>query len=181
LEQLQRNDLRSRGLVITQLLLREDLTEQMTPVQANIIRDVLQNQTMDPQHRDFLLRTTLRLPGDLTQPWLAEEFRRIIILHGSQYDLSSFVPGLVRTAARGLQQTGAAADIDLLDMLLYSNNPGVSKAALAAMDHIDRASAIERAERAMDRKWIHSETAYAIQRYLGQARAATSDDAPGSG
>ena len=84
--------------------------------------------------------------------------RKIIIEHGTQYDLRSFVPALVRTAARGLQQTGAPSDIGLLSNLLYSNNPGVAIAALETMDHIDPGATVVKAEQAMERGWIHSET-----------------------
>ena len=168
LAQIQREDFRSRGLVISELYLRPDLTEQMNQSQAEALKAILQAQALDPQHRDYLLRSALRLPQDLTSPWLGEEFRKIIIEHGAQYDLSSFVPGLVRTAARGLQQTGAPSDIDLLSILLYSNNPGVSKAALATMNHIDPGATVVKAEQAIERDWIHDETRQALKRYLGQ-------------
>jgi len=168
LAQLQREDFRSRGLVISELYLRPDLTEQMDKSQGEKLQAVLQTQALDPQHRDFLLRSTLRLPQNLTSPWLGEAFRKIIIEHGTQYDLSSFVPGLVRTAARGLQQTGAPSDIDLLSILLYSNNPGVSKAALAAMNHIDPEATVVKAKQAIERGWIHGETQRELNRYLSQ-------------
>jgi hypothetical protein len=138
----------------------------MNTSQADVLKSILQAQAIDPQHRDLILRTASRLPQDLTSPWLGEEFRKIIIEHGTQYDLSSFVPGLVRTAARGLQQAGEKTDIELLSTLLYSNNPGVSKAALAAMDHLDPGAAVVKAEQAIGRGWIHNETRFALERYL---------------
>ena len=168
LAQLQREDFRSRGLVISELYLRPDLTEQIDKSQGEKLQAVLQTQALDPQHRDFLLRSALRLPQDLTSPWLGEEFRKIIIEHGTQYDLASFIPGLVRTAARGLQQTGAPSDIDLLSILLYSNNPGVSKAALATMNHIDPEATVVKAKQATERGWIHGETQRELNRYLSQ-------------
>jgi len=166
--QLQREDFRSRGLVISELYLRPDLTESMGPAQSEVLKTVLQKQVLDPQHRDFIIRSALRLPQDLTSPWLGEELRKIIIQHGTQYDLSSFVPGLVRTAARGLSQAGGPADINLLSMLLYSNNPGVSKAALSTMDHFDPEATMEKAELAIERDWIHGETRRELKRYLNQ-------------
>jgi len=169
LAQMLREDYRSRGLVITELLLREDLTEIMSESQAEVLKAVFQTPTLDPQHRDFLLRTASRLPQDLTAPWLGEEARRTIIQHGTQYDLRSFVPSLVLTAAETLAQSGEPADVPLLDILLYSNNPGVSKAALATMTHLDPEAARSLAEQAMKRGWIHSETRHAIDRYLRQA------------
>lgn len=168
LTQMQRGDHRSRGLVIAELYLRPDLTQIIGPPQVAILRQVLQDPALDPQQRDLLLRSALSLARDLTSPWLAEEFRRIIILHGTQYDLASFIPGLVRTAARGLQQVGQPADLELLSMLLYANNPGVAKAALAAMDHFDPQAAKAKARQALDRGWGHSETRLALQRYLAQ-------------
>ena len=171
LAQMQRQDFRSRGLVISELYLRPDLIEAMQPAQAELLKNVLQKQELDPQHRDFVCRSALLLPADMTTPWLAEELRKTIILHGSQYDLASFVPGLVRTAARGLKQTGEASDIDLLSMLLYSNNPGVSEAALESMGHLDAGATLVKAEQAIGRGWIHSETWSDLQRYISQAKS----------
>jgi hypothetical protein len=170
LAQLQREDSRSRALVISELYLRPDLTEAMNPAQVDALKAVLQKQALDPQHRDFLLRSTLRLPQDLTSPWLAEELRKTIIENGTQYDLASFVPALVRTAARGLSQVGGRADIDLLSNLLYANNPGVAIAALETMDHIDTGATIAKAEQAIERDWTHGETRQALVRYLSRAQ-----------
>ena len=102
---------------------------------------------------------------------LAEVFRKIIIEHGTQYDLRSFVPALVRTAARGLQQTGEPSDIDLLSILLYSNNPGVSLAAVDAMIQIDPGATVAKAEQAVERGWIDGDTRRALVRFLSRAQA----------
>ena len=171
LAQMQRADARSRGLVIAELWLRKDLTEQMNPRQIAIIKDVLQTEDLEPQHRDYLLQSAYRLPAEQTAPWLGEELRKIIIQNGTQYDLRSFVPALVITAAEGLRHAGSPSDIALLSILLYSNNPGVSKAALATMDYFDPKAAKAKAEQAMARGWIHSETRHALDRYLRSAGA----------
>lgn len=168
LAQMQREDYRSRGLVISQLYLRPDLTEKMNPSQVEELKKVVQLQELDPQHRDFLLRSALRLPPDQTAPWLAEALRRIIVFRGTQYDLRSFVPSLVRTAARGLGQAGEQTDIDLLSTLLYANNPGVSKAALQSMDDLDSKATRLKVEQAMGRDWVHKETRNYLEGYLRQ-------------
>jgi hypothetical protein len=163
---LQREDPRSQGLAATELMLRPDLLENMSSAQAGRLQQALDTREMAPLHRDYLLRAVLEIAPELTSPWLAEQFRRVIISYGNQYDLASFVPGLVRTAARGLQQTGEPTDVALLDLLLYSNNPGVAKAALSSMDSLDRQAAVGRAQLALERGWIHAESRMAIQRYL---------------
>ena len=170
LTQMQREDFRSRSLMISELYLRSDLTEQMQQSHAGTLKAILQNEPLDAQQRDFIIRSVRRLPQNLTSPWLAEELRKIIILHGTQYDLRSFVPGLVRTAARGLSESGEPADIDLLSLLLYANNPGVSKAALTTMIRLDSVATVEKAQQAIERGWIHSETRMALTGFLGQAK-----------
>lgn len=172
LAQMQREDYRSRSLVILELYLRPDLTEQMEQSHTEELKAVLQKQNLDPKHRDFIIRSAVRLPQDLTSPWLAEELRKIIIQHGTQYDLSSFVPALVRTAARGLSESGGPADIELLSLLLYANNPGVSKAALATMNGLDSAATIEKAQQALERGWIDIETRRALTGFLNQTQSA---------
>jgi hypothetical protein len=170
LTQLARDDSHARGLVAAELYLRKDLMEQLSPAQADQLKTLFELTDLSPQHRELLIRAALNAPQERTEPWLAEELRRVIILHGTQYDLSSFVPALVRTAARGLQQTGNAGDIGLLTPLLYSNNPGVAKAAMAAMNAHDPAAAAAQARQALERGWIHSETRRALSVFLQGGR-----------
>jgi hypothetical protein len=166
LTQMQREDYRSRGLVIAELYLRKDLTEKMNADQAALLREVLQKNDLDPQHRDLLYQAALRVDRSLTTPWLAEDMRKTIKQHGTEYDLRSFVPSLVVSAAGGLQQLGDKGDIELLVTLLYANNPGVSRAALAAINHFDPAVAKARAEEALKKGGIHDETRNVLTRYL---------------
>jgi len=169
LAQMQRDDYRSRDLVVGQLVLKRELSKQMNRSQVEKLKQVLQTPELSAQHRDYLLQSAQRLPEELHSPWLAEEFRRVIILQGTQYDLNSFVPGLVKTSAKGLGQVGEHNDIELLSILLYANNPGVSKAALASMDHFDPRVATANAEQAISRDWVHSQTRRALENYLKQS------------
>ena len=166
LTQMRREDHRSRGLVITELYLRKDLTEKINADQAKVLQEILQAKDLDYQHRHLLYDTAVRIDPALTSPWLAEDMRKTISQHGTEYDLRSFVPSLVISAAEGLQQLGNAGDIELLNTLLYANNPGVSKAALAAIDHFDSQAAAARAEQALKSGEIHPETRQAMTRYL---------------
>lgn len=166
LTQMRREDYRSRGLVIAELYLRKDLTERIDRDQADILREVLQEKELADQHRDLLYQSALRVDRELTTPWLAEDMRRTIDQHGVEYDLRSFVPSLMISAAEGLQQVGDAGDIERLGRLLYANNPGVSKAALAAIEHMDPEAARARAEEALQKGGIHAETGNVLRRYL---------------
>jgi hypothetical protein len=143
----------------------------MNRPQAHRLKQVLQTPEFSAQHRDYLLQSALRLPEELRSPWLGEEYRRVIILHGTQYDLNSFVPGLVKNSAKGLGRVGEQSDIELLSMLLYANNPGVAKAALASMDQFDPQAAAAKAEQAVNRGWVHSQTRRALEKYLEQSPA----------
>jgi len=169
LEQMKSDDYRSRDLVVGELFLKAELSKHMSRSQVEKLKSILQLPGLSAQHRDYILQSALRLPGELHSPWLGEEFRRVIILYGTQYDLNSFVPGLVKTSAKGLGQVGEQNDIELLGILLYSNNPGVSKAALASMDHFDPQAAAAKAEQAISRGWVHSQTRSALENYLKQS------------
>jgi hypothetical protein len=166
LGQMLREDERGRGLVITELLLRQDLSEGMQAAHAEKLKEALPTVQRNPQHHDLLLRAAFNMAPELSTPWLGEELRRIIIWYGTQYDLYSFVPTLVRTAATGLKAAGDPSDVALLSLLLYANHPGVSKAALASMVHLDSAATVEQAEQALARGWIHSETRNALTQFL---------------
>ena len=170
LTQMRRPDYRTRGLVIAELYLRKDLTEKMNADQAKALQEVLQSKELDYQHRQLLYDTAVRIDPALTSPWLADDMRMTIKQQGAQYDLRTFVPSMVISAAEGLQQLGGAGDIELLSTLLYSNNPGVSKAALAAIDHFDPEAAAARAQEAMKGDEIHSETRRVMTRYLATGK-----------
>jgi hypothetical protein len=176
LTQMERPDFLSRALMIMQLYLRPDLVQGIDQSQIGQLKKVIHQGSLDPQQLDFLLRTATALPGDLTSPWLEEEFRRIIIFYGTQYDLTSFIPSLARTAVRGLQQTGGQVDFELLNNLLYSNNPGVAESALIAMSQIDDKATVAKAQLAIERNWIHNETGRVIERYLLNAQAQNEAD-----
>lgn len=169
LTQLQRPDSRSRSLVISELYLRPDLTENFGKPQAAILKSVIEAHSLTAQQQDVLLRSASRLPQELTAPWLAEEYRRIISKNGAQYDLGSFVPALVRTAARGLQQNGTPADVELLGTLLYSNNPGVAKAALNSMSQLDHRATVSAVEKALTQGEVHGDTRTAMESLLRQS------------
>lgn len=166
LAQVRKEDPASRDLAVGQLMLDAELGEQMSASQASTLREVLASDQLLVQHRDYLLQVAQRIQGDQTREWLAEEFRKSIIWHGTQYDLSSFVPALMVTSARGLQEYGEKADVALLGPLLYSNNPGVAKAALGAMDQLDAEQASVRVNKALERGWLSDTSRRALQRYL---------------
>jgi hypothetical protein len=169
LELIPRADRRARGLAIEELFLRRDLTGRMDAAGADKLRAALQTAELDPRHHDWLLQAASRVPPDLTAPWLGEELRRIIITNGTQYDPHTFIPTLVRTAAEGLKTAGNASDVELLSLLLYASNPGVAKAALATMTHLDKSGATRKAEQALARGWILDETRRVLTRFLEDA------------
>ncbi|NNK38710.1 MAG: hypothetical protein HKP03_09530 [Xanthomonadales bacterium] len=166
LAQMKREDVRSRDLVVAQLFLKPELSGQMSRAQADTLRQVLNMPGLSAQHRDNLLQSALRMNEELRTPWLAEEYRRVIILHGARHDLNSFVPGLVKNSAKGLGQIGEPADVELLSILLYANNPGVARVALRSMDRLDRAAAVARAEQAVERGWVAKQTRRELEKYL---------------
>ena len=170
LTQMQRPDHRTRGLVIAELYLRKDLTEKVSGDQARVLQEVLQSTDLDDQHRQLLYETAVRIDPALTSPWLAENMRMTVRQHGAQYDLRTFVPSLIIAAAEGLQELGSADDIDLLSPLLYSNNPGVAKAALAAIAHFDPKAAAAKSEQALKDGGIHSDTRQVMTRYLATGK-----------
>jgi len=170
LAQMRYEDQRGRDLVSAELLLRPDLSEEMNQLRVEKLKTVLKDTTLLPQHRNFLLQSALRLPLKLRSPWLREEFRRNITRWGTEYDLGSSVPGLIKTSAQGLRQTGGPDDIELLSSLFYANNPGVAKAALETMQHIDPGETAVMVKQALDQNGIHNETRRALEAYLKQTQ-----------
>lgn len=161
------DDPNSEDLAAAQFLLKPKLTGNINSSQVEGFQKVLDRPALGAQNRNFLLQSALRMPADLSSPWLAEEYRKVIIFNGTQYDLLSHVPGLVMNSVRGLGVVGERQDIGLLNVLLYANHPGVAEAALKSMDKFDPEATRIAAERALDRGWIIKTTRLTLDRYLG--------------
>ena len=76
------------------------------------------------------------------------------------------MPGLVRTALTGLAQAGNRNDVRRVSAHLKSNAPGVAKAALAALDTLDREAAVAAVNSALENDAMHRETKRAFEAYL---------------
>ena len=81
-------------------------------------------------------------------------------------DLGSSVPALLVIAARALAKTGAAGDLELLEKHFVSNNSGVTKAALKAMDSLDSVATAQAVTRALEQGGLHTESRRALEAYL---------------
>lgn len=164
--QLERPDAFSLRFVAAELLFRPELQELVGAKEARVVRERLRTLESDPFSRDLLLQAASTFSGVEDEGWLAEESRRVLSSYGTELDLSSAVPSLLVTAAKALAKTGTAADVPLLERHLFSNNPGVAKASLSAMDVLDRAVAVAAVKKALGKDGLHAESRRALEAYL---------------
>lgn len=164
--QLEHPQVFSLRFVATELLFRPQLQDLVGPREVRVIRERLGALESDPLSRDLLLQAASTFPRVEGGGWLAEESRRVLSSYATELDLSSGVPSLLVTAAKALAKTGTAADLPLLENHLFSNNPGVAKASLKAMDALDRAAAVVAAKKALGQDGLHAESRRALEAYL---------------
>ena len=85
-----------------------------------------------------------------------------------ELDLISPHVSLLRTALQVLKVRGSAPDVEIIRPLLYSNSPGVAKAALAALDALDPGAAVAEGRKAIAGSNLHPETRRVLDVYLRQ-------------
>jgi hypothetical protein len=169
LAQMARPDHASRTLVILEFYLRPALHALINEADAKTVRQTIADTGLDTELRSFLLEAALHFPASAKATWLADAYRDVIASSGAQYDLASHVPGLVRTAVRGLRVVGDATDVQRLAPLLLSNAPAVATAALETMDALDPGGTPEIVRNALEESvWddsVNPEVRRALQSY----------------
>lgn len=176
LSQVQRSDLTSRRFVLAELVLRPDLLDSLTDPDLAILRTTLESGQLDPLSHDYLLRALRPLGRSDVLPWLARACRAVLHTYPTDLDLASYVPSLVKLAAQMLGEQGAASDVPLLNKHLYSNNPGVGKAALKAMTILDENQTRIVARKALEKGDLQPDVDRALRRLLEPP--ATPEDLP---
>ncbi|MBI2382038.1 MAG: hypothetical protein HYV16_14890 [Gammaproteobacteria bacterium] len=163
---LATDDETARILAAEELLLRPALLGSLDEPQFARLQTLAGEKSHSFLVRDLLWQACLQLPEARRGAWLAELGREFIATQGHRYDLASRQPSTMISAIKFLGAHVQAADRERLRQLVYSNAPGVAKAALAALDQLDREAT---------RQWlaglpadadIHKETRSAMASYL---------------
>jgi len=163
-------DFRARELAIFELYLRPDLQNAMSADNAR--RYAAVTSDADARLKNFLLEGAKNFPEKRRSPWLEREFRGVIAAHGNVLDLNSDIPLLVKNSLLGLRDGGTEQDLDMIARHLYSNAPGVARAALAAMNDIDPRQAFALAQKALETDDIHEVTRRELTRYVNERTGA---------
>lgn len=166
LAQLERPDARTRRFVIAELYLRPELFHRLEEGDLHAIRAAMTSEDIDTESRSFLLESAGRFPQPLRGPWLAAVARDIVSAAGTELDLDSTVPLLIKTALQVLAPVAVATDVPELAKHLGSNSPGVAKAALAALRLVDPEAAATRGREVLSEAALHPTTRRAIESFL---------------
>ena len=130
-----KTDVRARELAVFELHLRPDLQSVISSDNAKRYAAVA--SAADVRLKNFLLEGAALFPEESRADWLTREWREAVQSYGTELDLNSFVPLLIKNALLNLREAGTASDSEMIAKHLYSNAPGVAKAALNALDAID--------------------------------------------
>ena len=158
-------DARVREISIIELYLRRDLQSEISARNAKRYARLVKQA--GPRLKNFLLQGAKHFPEERRASWLVKEFRTVVNEYGTELELNSFVPVMVKNCLHGLVTEGTVGDLETIDRHLYSNAPGVAKAALTALDAIDPQQALVRARRALDAEdSVHLVTRRALTNYI---------------
>ena len=159
-----KGDERARELAIFELYLRDDLQGAISGDNAKRYAAIA--MSADPRLKNFLLQGAGNFPEERRTPWLRSEFRKEVAAYGTELELNSDIPLLIKNSLLGLREEGTADDLEIIGKHLYSNAPGVAEAALKALDAIDPLQALARAEQAVQTEKIHLVTRRALTTYI---------------
>lgn len=178
IEQLASSDISSRRFVLAELAIDAELRALVGDSELEVLRGTLASGELEPMAHDYLLRAARPMIENWGGAWLAADCRKVAEDNGPDLDLNSLVPSLLVTALDTLGETGVAADAPLARRYIESNNPGVGKAAFAAMLALDRESAIALAPSLVADESLHLD----VRRFVHQesAVAPSADTAAGS-
>lgn len=166
--QLESPDPASRRLVLAELALRPELAEAIEASDLAVFRRLLESGELAPVAADYLLRALRPSIGSGELEWLRPVCLDIVGSHDRHLDLGSLVPALLETALEVLAEVGKAGDAERLVEHLYSNNPGVGREALGAIEALDAELAVRSAAEALETGGVHGDVAREISRLLSR-------------
>ena len=167
---LSSDDPRTRAFAALELRHRPEWLALMSSADARAVRATIADTGVAPEVRHYLLETARELPAGLTGSWLVKEGRSILRSVDPQLDLTSSFPLLAINAIGVVEEGGGKADGAVVSPFLGSNNPGVVKAALKALDRLDPALARQRAGKVLERGGLHAESRRVLGEYLEPAQ-----------
>ncbi len=167
-------DLQSRRIAAFELSLHGDWMAEANEKNVTHLRRLMNQSSITAEANEMLIQSAKGLPEPLYQDWFRSYLLSVLQNNPSPYDLGSFTPLLVRNSILTLKDLSLnqKSDWDLLMPFLYSNAPGVSKAAISALDAID-ASRFKKDSIALladsnKVERLHTETKRALEAHLRQ-------------
>lgn len=163
-DQLQRPDRQSRRLVLTELVLVDEVRELVGERELEVLKSVLAGGSLEPMAHEYLLRAARPMLEKWGSDWLAVNCREVVGAHGTDLDLRSMIPSLLETSLELLGEVGVPGDAELASRHVASNNPGVGRAAFSAVVALDRELAARVAAEAAEES-LHPDTLQAIRSF----------------
>ena len=163
---LASDDVFAQRFAALELYGREDLRLAASDQDRARWSKLLHAGATETQAQDFLYRAALRLPPDSDRAWIANGARDVLNLNELPVDFRSSLPALLTTALDALAKTGNTTDTAQLAPLLRADHPGIAKAALSAMDALDRPTTLTLANQLLLTGANGSELRRALQAYV---------------
>ena len=156
----------NRGLALLEFNIRNDLYPQLSDKHLKTLAKIGSKRDLSDQQQELLLSSTSRFPKSFDGHWVAKTCRLTIKDYGSQYDLVTYRPLLVRSCTQLLARYGNEQDIELLSSLIDSNNPSVAKYAFNTIASFDVNKAAIIAKANVELSSVHIETRSVLASFL---------------
>lgn len=172
LKLLESDDLQTRRLAAFELSMHRDWVRLADEKHTNSLRKQLNNQSIPDELTEMLIQAATGLPEDKYNNWFKAYLINNIKNNPSPYDLVTYTPLLVRSSVKTLYDLSLLTEDDWssIEPLLFSNAPGVAKAAIRTLEKLNtdrlhkETEAIFAANDKVDK--LHTETQRVLKAFL---------------
>lgn len=173
------DDLQSHRLAAFELSMHRDWMQEANADNAEHLQRLIKSERLSAETNEMLIQAARGLPQQLYQDWFRDYLLGVLNANPptQPYELASFTPLLVRSSLLTMKDLSLASESDWDNMtpFLYSNAPGVAKAALSLLDDLD-AERFRKESQALladnDKSaLLHTETRRALEAHLRQTAA----------
>lgn len=135
------DDTRTVGLMVEELLLRDDLIEAAQDSHIQTILLQLDKLSLPVKFENMLLETAYKYAtSQIYQEKLHKILRKILEQQTPEFDLASHNAALVINTLKGMRKLGSKQDIKLIAKFLPTNSPPVFDSVIKTIKALDQAS-----------------------------------------
>ncbi len=139
LAMVESSDIQSRRLAVFQLAMHRDWMQHATQDNVDKLQRIFTKNSLTHEAAEMLIQASKGLSEQQQNGWFRDYLLNVLKTNPSPYDLASYTPLLVRSSLLTLKELSLVQELDwdIIMPFIYSNAPGVSKATIQTLSHLN--------------------------------------------